>query len=123
MRPRAHVPGLEKRARRGEQEVGQAHRRAEQQQDAGDGLLAPGRLPALGRCDRQAGHGGRQQDRMHDRLAPSPQLRVERVRIGVAAKQQHLEEQHAGRPHRRAAAEPGQDQPRDERLHQEKKKR
>src|SRR4029079_10527523 len=38
------------------------------------------------------------------------------MRVAVANQQHHLEEQHAGRPHRRTAAEPWQNKLADQRL-------
>jgi hypothetical protein len=54
--------------------------------------------------------------------APARILR-EQVRVRVPREQQRLEEQHARGPDRGAAAEPRQDQARDQRLHQEQQER
>ena len=45
------------------------------------------------------------------------------VRVGVAGKEEALEEEHAGRPDRRRAAEPGQNELPDDRLDLEEEKR
>src|SRR5262252_8765648 len=61
---------------------------------------------------------------MHDALeAGRRELAGQQMRVGVAGEQHHLEEQHAGGPYRGAAAEPRQDQARDQRLHQEQQER
>lgn len=44
------------------------------------------------------------------------------VRVGVAGKEEALEEEHAGRPDRRRAAEPGQNELPDDRLDLEEEK-
>ena len=59
---------------------------------------------------------------MDDGLAAA-RLPVEPVRVGVAAEQRHLEEEHATGPDRGRSAEPRQDQLGDERLHLEEQKR
>ncbi len=119
---RAREPGLDEGTGRGEQEVRQAHGRTQQKQDAADRLLAAVGLPALGRHDRQRRQRGDEQDGVHDRLAPAAEL-AERMRVRISGEQHNLEEEHAGRPHRGAAAEPRQDQARDQRLHQEQQER
>jgi hypothetical protein len=43
--------------------------------------------------------------------------------VGVAREEQYLKAEHAGRPHRRAAAEPGQDETGEERLDEEEEER
>ena len=60
---------------------------------------------------------------MQDRLRARRELRRRGVCISVPREQHTLEEQHAGRPHRRCAAEPGQYQARNERLDQKQQKR
>ena len=63
-------PGLHQRAGRGEQQVGHAHRRREQEQDVQRGILGAGRLPRLRRSDRQEVDGCREQRHVyHDLLA------------------------------------------------------
>jgi hypothetical protein len=125
IRPRAlaREPRLHQRAGGREQQVRQPHRHREQQQDRGDRLVVALRLPRLPGRDRQRGRGGGEQRDVQDRLRPWREARVGPMRVGVAREQQRLEEQHAGGPHRRAAAEPRQDQARDERLHQEQQER
>jgi hypothetical protein len=119
----AREPRLHQRAGGRQQQVRQPHRHREQQQDRGDRLVVALRLPRLRGRDRQRGRGGGEQRDVQDRLRPWREPRVGPMRVGVAREQQRLEEQHAGRPHRRAAAEPRQDQARDERLHQEQQER
>src|SRR5262245_45806887 len=45
------------------------------------------------------------------------------MRVGIAGEQHHLEKEHARGPHRGAAAEPRQDQARDQRLHEKQQER
>jgi hypothetical protein len=77
------------------------------------------RLPLLARGDGQQQEGGPEEGQVEQHLAPGSEQAGAQVRVSVAPDEQHLEEQHARRPHRRAAAEPGQDEAGDERLHQE----
>ena len=59
---------------------------------------------------------------MNNKLQPMRQLH-QAVCIRVAKKKHDLEEQHAGRPHRRTPAEPGEDGLADYRLDLEEEKR
>ena len=54
-------------------------------------------------CARQR---QREQREVHGDLRARPEIFSEHVRVGVAREEHHLEEQHAGRPDRGAAAEP-----------------
>src|ERR1022692_3197929 len=56
---------------------------------------------------------------MQQHLRPRFEVPDHRVRVQVAQQQHHLEKQHAGGPHRGAAAEPGQDDLGYHRLHLE----
>src|SRR5262249_37251965 len=112
------------RAVGGEQQVRQADGGAEEQQDARDRLGVARRLPRFRRRDRQQRHRREEKDDVDDGFSFLEKRNFsEQVRVGVSREEQHLEEQHAGGPHRGAAAEPRQDQARDQRLHQEQQER
>jgi hypothetical protein len=123
----AAEPVLEERPGRGQDQVGEADGEEEQAQDRGDRIVAGARLPAVRRRDRRRPgrdpgdqQGGAQRERgdVHDALAGRVAA-AEQVGIAVAGQEQHLEEQHAGRPHRRDAAEPGEDLLAQDELHLE----
>src|ERR1700733_392417 len=59
---------------------------------------------------------------MHQHLHARLQEADGDVRVSVSRQQQKLEEEHAGAPHRRRAAEPRQNHLGDERLHLEQQK-
>ena len=112
------IPALQQRTGAGQEHEGQADRASQQQEDLRDGRRVRMRLPAIARRDR--GRPGRrtpreqhQDDRderaVAQRLCAARQ-RGDRVGIGVAGQEQHLEDHEAGRPHRRRSAEPRQDQ-------------
>ena len=115
----AAEPLLDQRAGGGEDEIGQAEADGQQREDLQGRIAAAVRFPGIIRRDGQQGQGGGQQHQVHDGLRARLEPARGEVRVGVAAQQQHLEEQHAGRPDARPAAEPGQDVLADERLHLE----
>ena len=60
---------------------------------------------------------------MDQRLSAHRQLAAEQVRVSVAGQQGALEKQHAGRPYAGAAAEPGEDEFRHQRLNLKQQER
>lgn len=126
------VPGLQQRPGRREREEGQAD--ADEQDEEQQRRRA---LTALGAHDRRReqwfagprshdrhrGPGGKQHGEVDARLQPRPPHASQRVRVGIASEQQHLEEHLAGRPYRWGAAEPGQQVLRDDQLHLEQQQR
>ena len=56
---------------------------------------------------------------MGDDLTAGGQAANAEVGVGVPAEEQHLEKEHAGRPDGGAAAKPGQDEARNQRLDEE----
>jgi hypothetical protein len=88
-----------------------------------DRLFVAPRLPALVGRDRQQRERRRKQHRVNRGPRPRRKARLRCMGVGISGEQHGLKEKHAGGPHRRRAAEPGQDQPGDQRLHQEQQKR
>jgi len=82
----------------------------------GDDELSELRKRRMAQLQQQAGD---QQADMQEALAARRQEAHDPVRIEIAQQQEHLEEQHAGGPHRGRAAEPGQDHLADDGLHLE----
>ena len=115
---RARVPGLHQRARGGQREIGQPDARREEAEYAPRRVFAACGLPGGARGERQRRRGEGEERNVDVAPGRDAQAHVG-VRIDVAGEQQHLEKEHADRPHRRAAAEPGQDDLGDERLHLE----
>ncbi len=109
----------QRRLRRHDEENGADRRKQEQGH--------PQRLlPRAGRCelrdtDREPERGDEKKRKMDDRLPPHGKA-AEPVRIGVAAEQQCLIDEHRAVPHRGRAAELGQHHPRDHRLDEEEEK-
>ena len=125
---RAAEPRLEQRIGGREQEERQPDTGAEQHQDAPHRQAAVLRFPVGVRQNRiaprapeqrQQPERNRDQRKMQPALRGHGQMRRETVGIGVAREQQQLEEQHAGGPHRRRAAEPRQDALGEDQLHLE----
>ena len=123
MRKSPCEPRLHQRARRREQEVGQADRRAEQPQDPPARLLAACRFPSVAGDDRQRDQAQRQQPEVQRGLAPRAEPPRRPVAVCVACRQQRLEEHEAQGPHGARAAEPRDDLLRDERLNREQQER
>ncbi len=118
---RARVPGLHQGARGGEREIGQSDARREQPEYPPRRVFAARGLPggACGERQRRRGEGEKRDVNVAPRRDPQADVGV---RIDVAGEQQHLEKEHADRPHGGAAAEPGEDHLGDERLHLEEHK-
>ena len=112
-------PGLEERASGGKHEVGQAEAGEEQDQDVSGRVGAVSRLPLVAWRDWQQRHCERQEAEVRDDLTPRRQAADAEVRVGVAAEEEHLKEEHARRPDRGAAAEPREDEARNQRLDEE----
>ena len=120
---RARIPGLQQRAGRREQKVRQADGGGEQSEDPQQRVFAA----RAASTRRKAGWAARESSatssaRWIDGLARGRSA-VEPVRIGVAAEQRHLEEEHATGPDRGRSAEPRQNQLGNERLHLKQQKR
>ena len=99
-------PSLKQRAGGREHEVRQPKAGEEQQEDVAGGVRTVRRLPLVGRGDRQEGDREGEQAKVRDDLTARRQAADAEVGVGVAAEEQHLEEEHAGRPDGGAAAEP-----------------
>jgi hypothetical protein len=99
-------PRLRHGARRREQQIGQADRRAEQREDLAHRVRARRGLPLRARRDRQQHETRGEQYRVQDRLLARCEVAHEQVRVEIAAEQTALEEDQAGRPRRRQAAVP-----------------
>ncbi len=113
---RARVPGLHQGTGGGEREIGQPDARREQPEYPPRRVFAALGLPGGARGERQRRRGDGEQRDVNVAPRRDPQTDIG-VRIHVAREQQQLEEQHADRPYRRAAAEPRKDDLGDERLH------
>ena len=121
---RAREPGLHQRARRRQQEIRQADRRREQAEDQPRRVLGAAGLPVRRRDDRQHGERDAAAATVCSRTpARGVSRRTMRSRIGVAGEQRRLEEDEAGRPDGRRAAEPRQDLLRHHRLDEEQQER
>ena len=102
----AREPRLDQRARRRQQEVGQADRDGEQAQDQPRRVLVAGRLPAA------AGNDGQRDQRDDEERDVQPHLRARsepvhgEIRIRIAGEERRLEEDEARGPDGRRAAEP-----------------
>ena len=116
-------PDLRQRTGGGECEIGEADRDRQQGEDLQRGQRRTGRLPNRRRRDRQQRRRGRDQCKVDRRLPPRRRPTRQPMGEGVSAEEHRLEEQHAGRPDGRAAAEPRQDGLADHRLHLEQKQR
>ena len=116
---RSRIPRLQQRAGGRQQKIRQSHGRGQQAREcAAAGLRRPAAsTTAEGRIGSERKLSASRTS-MNDRLRPAG-LPIHPVRIRIAAKQRHLEEQHATRPDRSGAAEPRQDQLGDQRLHLE----
>ena len=69
------------------------------------------------------GEGGDEEDDVEDGLGAGLQVAADGVGVGIAAKEEQLEKQHARRPHRRSSAEPGQQHLAHQQLQHEQQKR
>ena len=116
---RARDPRLHQWPGGGQQEVREPDGRDQQAEDAQGRLLAAAGLPGRVGQHRHEGQARQQQRAVQLRLRARLQPAGDPVGVGVARQQRDLEEHHADRPHRRRAAEPGQDLLGDQRLHQE----
>ena len=116
-------PGLQQRAGRRQQQVGQADRRRQQPEDQPQRALGAQRLPGDGGDDGQQQEACDQQRRVQRSLPPARQAPGRRIGVGIAREQRALEEHQAGRPHRGRAPEPRQDLLGDDRLDQEQQER
>src|SRR5690606_36341246 len=105
-------PMLQERSRGRQQDIGNAHREAEQTNDPGDGtgFRAIG-LPLIRGRDRKKEAGQQEQGEVDDGLrgASGPQPGDEAMRVGVAGEQSTLEKEQAGGPDAGAPSVPGED--------------
>ncbi len=112
------VPPLQQRPRGRKHDEREADHHCERaQQPDGRGVLT--RCGPRGEGERQRGQRQREHHQVHQRLAPWRQPARRHVRVEVAGEQQHLEEERAGAPDRRAAAVRREQESRDHRLHRE----
>ncbi|EXI92244.1 MAG: hypothetical protein AW12_00731 [Candidatus Accumulibacter sp. BA-94] len=119
---RARIPRLHQRPGGRQQQVRHADGGGEDDEHvprrAGKRDVLPGRIGD----HRQRRQTEQQQHAVHDDLAAWRQPLVQQVHVKVAEQQRRLKEDHAGAPHRRRAAEPGQDHLGDDRLDLEEEK-
>ena len=120
---RSAEPSLQERTRRGEHQVGQAEAAEQEAEDVGRRRFLAGGLPGFGRGDGQQAERQQEQSEVDRDLCLGTEPADAEMRVRVAAEQQDLEEQHARRPDRGTAAEPRQDEARDEGLDEEEQER
>ena len=116
---RSAEPGLQERSRRGEHQVRQAEAAQQQAEDVGRRRFLAGGLPGFGRGDRQQAERQQEQSEVDRDLRLGTEPADAEMCVRVAAEQKDLKEQHARRPDRGTAAEPRQDEARDQGLDQE----
>ena len=121
-RQRLAEPGLDQRPGRREDEIGQADTNRQQRQDSRGRIIAIRRLPPVGRRDRQRQQRRADQRQMDDRPHPGPEIVLAQVGVGITGEQDRLKKQQAGGPDGRTAAEPGENEPADQRLHLKQQK-
>ena len=124
--PRAAEPALHQGRGGGQHEEGEPERDGQhRQQPAGEQCFAsrgaplgPGRHRRAHqqRAHHEHRHREREQSQVEPHLAARGEARGARVCVGVARQERALEEEHARRPHRGRAAEPGQRVPAHQRL-------
>ena len=119
----AAEPGLEQRAGGRQHEVGQADAGEEQPKDVAGRLRVADGFPVFAGRDGQETDREDEQGEVQEHLLARTEPSDAAVGVGVAREEHHLEEQHARRPHGRSAAEPRQDEARDERLDEEEQER
>lgn len=102
-------PLLHERASRREDEVRQTDTRCKQCKDLQHRIAFTARLPGIIRSYRQERQRYGEQNEVDDCLRTWFEGTGKKMRIGVAAQQQDLEEEHAGRPDTGATAKPWQD--------------
>jgi hypothetical protein len=131
---RAHPgePGLEQRAGGGEGDEGQADHGGEPAQHRADRRLRRDRPPRVARGERRGpvepAPGDERQREAHERevqvpLPPRGEAIGEEVGPRVAGEERGLEEQQAGRPEGRGAAEPREESLAEHQLHLEQQQR
>ena len=104
----ARIPGLQERAGGGEQEIRESDGGGEEAENAEEGVVAAGGLPADGGNDGEDGETDQEQADVEEDLAFHGLL-IQPVGPGVAAEEGELEEEHATGPDGRGATEPGED--------------
>src|SRR5262249_25321986 len=113
-------PTLQQRSTGRDDEERQADQTQEQPQERKD-RIGFGRRRPRSEAERQHQKGQRQQHELDDELLALISPGAERVGISIADEQDGLEEDHAGVPNRRSAAEFGQDHLADQGLHEKQK--